>query len=326
MSASPIRGLGTALVERSMLETLMQLWEGPVNPWQLDRIEVTLRAFILCPTLAASQFYGPWKDVLEGVTLETRWEEPFGDGLLDYEFQHPGIPIARGNLQSSENAFLREKVRSALVEEAKSRLPDWIRKTGQAFAFWDAWYQGEPQTTCEVMARRQRGWEDENKMFDRGAPFSPHWIHHHGPEAHAQYLVECHRAGVHVYGDSPIIRICNEHLFSLWPHKLFESFDEEYRRATRELRGPGIAVELPSVTAILLSRSPSRGAIPEALRDLRAEYDRPRRELWDLLGEMWSAPTLSRQMRILRKLRGAAAGLFASAFRERVDILSVGLL
>ncbi|MGA2905280.1 MAG: hypothetical protein ABSD98_15735, partial [Candidatus Korobacteraceae bacterium] len=78
-------------------------------------------------------------------------------------------------------------------------------------------------------------------------------------------------------------------------------------------------------TALVLSRAPSRNQIPQALRDLREEYRRDRERLWNMLGEMWEAPTFKGQIKELRKLQGAASALFKASFPERLDAFSVAL-
>lgn len=86
-----------------------------------------------------------------------------------------------------------------------------------------------------------------------------------------------------------------------------------------------MGVNLPPLTALLLSRASLRSLIPEALRDLREEYKGDRDRLWKMLSEMWKAPTVEGQIRVLRKLEGAATALFKASFPERVDALSVAL-
>jgi hypothetical protein len=51
--------------------------------------------------------------------------------------------------------------------------------------------------------------------------------------------------------------------------KLFEGLEQEYERMSRELRAPGISVDLPPMLALVFSRVGTRDSIPELLRDMR---------------------------------------------------------
>ncbi len=167
---------------------------------------------------------------------------------------------------------------------------------------------------------------EKNKFFfGAGSSFGPLFSITYRPDEHANYLVGCHRAGLIVYGKSVVTRICSEHLFSKWPDHLFKTLDDEYRQAAEELRGPNLGVNLPPLTALLFSRAPSRSRIPEALRDLREEYRGDRERLWNMLRDMWEAPTFKGQIKELRKLQGAATSLFKASFPERVNAFSVAL-
>lgn len=138
-------------------------------------------------------------------------------------------------------------------------------------------------------------------------------------------MVSTFRAGLDVYTDSPLGRLCKEFIFSRWPSLVFESFDKDYRTVIRELRGPGCAIDLPPVTALVLSRAARRQLIPQTIRELRDEYEEDRNKLWTQLGDMWKADSLRDQVEIFRSLSDATRSIFKAAYPERYDVLSLGL-
>jgi len=81
---------------------------------------------------------------------------------------------------------------------------------------------------------------------------------------------------------------------------LFKQFGAEYQSVARSIRGPGIAVDLPPLTTIVLARANSRNKIPETIRDFREEYAAARVQLWKILRGMWAAPSFGDQIKILR--------------------------
>jgi hypothetical protein len=317
---------GIALIERPLLRALEALWEGPLRPDYLPAIESAIRAFLTASTLTASR-YGSTLGDSEAVhpsRPDAEYEEPFDDQLLDYEFTYPREPHPFIDLGRTESEFLSKLVLAKLAPSACVALPRWIGSFGEAIAYLDAWYEGCPRDECEAAAKTSE--REHLHPFERTPEYALYALSiTHNAVSHAKYLVGCHRAGLIVYGHSPIAQICSEHLFSKWPDYLFKTLDEEYRQATEELRGPGLGVALPLLTTLLLSRAPSRSRIPEALRDIREEYEPDRDRLWTMLGEMWEAPTFKRQIGVLRTLEGAATSLFKTSFPERTDALSVAL-
>ncbi|MBN2224712.1 MAG: hypothetical protein JW765_08585 [Deltaproteobacteria bacterium] len=328
--------LGVAILERPLLRVLETLWEGPVAPDNLDAIELAIRAFLVSPVLIASrvqdsQWGTAWEDVVEDPSKESiENDEAFRDSLLDYEFSDPKVAHPYTTISSDESDFLKSLVLKEIEPQALEALPRWIKRNGEAYAYLDAWYDGYAEKECENRARLMYGYrdellyEDELEKLDRDHLYA-HPLFHLGPANHANYLVGCHRAGLTVYGISPITKICATHIFSKWPDYLFKTLGEEYKRASEELRGPGMGVTLPPLTALLLSRARTRDDIPVTLRDLREEYTEARDELWSMLSEMWFAPTCEDQLKILRQLSNAASSLFVAAFPERFDALGLAI-
>ncbi len=319
---------GIALIERPLLRALQALWEGPLRPDYLPAIESAVRAFLTASTLTVSR-YGSTLGETKAVhpsRPDPEYEEPFDDQFLDYEFTYPREPHPFRDLGRPESEFLSKLVLVKLGTAACAAAPPRVESLQEAIAYLDAWYEGRPRDECEsaaAAAAPTREWRQPFKRTPEEALYALDITHN--AFSHAEYLVGCHRAGLVVYGHSPIAHICSDHLFSKWPDHLFKTLDEEYRQATEELRGPGLGVTLPLFTSLLLSRAPSRSRIPEALRDIREEYKPDRDRLWTMLREMWEAPTFKGQIRVLRTLESAATALFKTSFPERVDALSIAL-
>lgn len=321
--------IGTALVERPILNALSRLWEGPVGPEDLDSIELGLRAFFTSKRLLASQVQDVWTSVSEGILgRDYEYEPPFRDGLLDYEFLWPDhLPVEKSVLQSlpeEETSFLSLEVRSILDREIRDVLSRRTFNNAQsALSFLDSWYSNLPQIIYED---RYEDYINENFNLDKF--FSGEYVHplnHLYPINHAEYYIKCHRSGLIIFSDSVIGRICEKHVFSEWPMKIFEKLDQDYKETMRSLRAPGITVELPPLMSIVLSIAESRNDIPTTIRDLRDEYMQARNNLWSIIELAWSAPNLNEQYKYLTTLKEASISIFPAAFPERYNILSIGL-
>ena len=249
---------GTALLDRIIIESLQTLWEGELSPDRLNQIEKGIRAFIVSKRLSASRVYSSRSEpsLYETNTgvLPMEYDEPFGDHLLDYEFIDPLESHERIAIEEEELDFLSKNVCSEIRAKICDVLPDWIENYMQAHAYLDAWYIGKSPLECESFALTEcsDGFDEvllDNlpKKFSKDVLIrsSTHALLHGFPEEHAIYLVACHRQGMHVYSELPIAKICDEHIFSQWPDRLFQYLGEEFLEVTRSFRGPGIAVELP---------------------------------------------------------------------------------
>lgn len=318
--------LGASLVEPTLLRTFETLWEGSLKPESLADIERCLRAFLVSPRLMVGRVDVSTLDELSHRADPNCFEEPFGDHLLDYEFEHPANPQPFKRLEEEENHFLRDLI----YMEALTALPAWISTQGEALAYWHAWFDGAEQDACVTAALNQRPeLEHYHALFPekfRGRD-SIVLFRSVRPElwAHATYLVASHRAGMLLFGCSPIARLCAKHLFSAWPEKLFEKFGEQFRMSAEALRGPGTGLNLPPLISLVLSRADKRYDIPTAILELREEYRASRNQLWEILHEMWFAPTFSGQMKVLRKLESASESIFESAFPDATDGISLGI-
>ena len=333
MSETDIRsipeGLGCTVIERQLLESLSHLWDGPISPSELGRVEKSLRAFLTGQTLVVARFFGANDQGLErAISGNYEIHDPFSNGVLDYEFILGEKAQPFKALDQQEASFLEQFAVRAMRQEALSGLPKWISRRGEFYAYLDAWYEGASQEECEEWARtaltsKFSGY-DEEEYYE---PFDPADDYHSAfdPSEHATYLVGCHRAGAVVYGDSPMAVICAEHIFSRWPEELFQALDDDFKQAALQLRGPGISVLLPPLTSIIMTRASRRTDIPEVIREMREEYEKARNELWILLTQMWFANPLKEQLKFLKQLENASRSIFPSAFPEKLDVLSLGL-
>jgi hypothetical protein len=321
-------GIGCAIIEPQLLDDLATLWFGPLLPERLERIERALRAILTGTTLVAARV----SDLGEEVTVEEaaagsilKFDLPFGDDTLDCEFLPPESAQALEVVDADEGSYLDAFVGGEVRRGANDALPKSIRwgVEADAYAYLQGWYEGNSQADCEERARRRM--EDDDVLVAPLEPGEAAAFISVEAQNHARYLVGCHRAGAVVYGDSAAAKACSEHLFSRWPEELFRRFGDEYERAAREVRGPGICVDVPPLMSLVMSRARRRHMIPEVIRDLRAQYSRARANLWDLLKTMWAAPTVAEQVKTLRRLEQAAQSMFAATFPERFDVLSLGL-
>jgi hypothetical protein len=315
--------LGTALVDRTLLRALSTLWDGPLLPHDLPRIELAVRAFLTSPVLVVSRTLEPWTDELHPHLPPVDYEQPFADHLLDYEFVDPSKAHPWADLGGPESTALQSLVSAELAKAALAALPKSVDTGVKVSAFWDAWYKGFSEQQCIYLAETAAELDEDYVALKTVT--TCHWILHNEPADHAKYLVGTHRAGLVVYADSPLSRICQRHIFSEWPDRLYAQLDDDFRAVSRELRGPSVGIELPPLTALLLSRARNRAGIPYELRDMREEYELARNELWGLMTEMWFAPTVREQIKILSTLKKAASSLFVATFPERFDTLGFAL-
>lgn len=142
---------------------------------------------------------------------------------------------------------------------------------------------------------------------------------------HLRELIILHRAGAVIFADSMLSKICHDHIFSRYPNELFSVLDAAWSAQLRKVLGPGSSVTVPPILACVLSRATKRSSLPLIIRDMRAEYDASRKDLWDHLQCMWYAPTLKSQLRELQKLENAGSSLFKAAFPERIPFLQTSL-
>src|SRR5262245_47358312 len=100
---------GTAFIERSVLQSLSRLWEGPLTPPALEKIELALRAFLTAPHLAvlrvSKHLYYPPADIswLHG---DNEFFTPFHGDTLDYELVDPEKEFESTRLMTEELDYL----------------------------------------------------------------------------------------------------------------------------------------------------------------------------------------------------------------------------
>jgi hypothetical protein len=120
-----------------------------------------------------------------------------------------------------------------------------------------------------------------------------------------------------VFSETAIGKACHQYIFSQYPQSIFETLDESWSAYLRIVIGPGIGICVPPVLACVLTRANgSRARLSGSIRDLREEYASSRRALWDHLEQMWTAPTVPKQLKLLSELERASSGLFKASFRR----------
>jgi hypothetical protein len=334
--------LGTALFELRDLRTLSKLWDGPLDPSHLESIEISLRGFLTAKKLATLKIGNGLYQLpgtMNWISGNNEYFTPFHDHLLDYEFVDPECQFHVEPLESQENTFLSDYVAKRAFEELTANISQKKLNRWQADRYMEMWYNGERPAQCLLHATTYdpKEFRDHVELlatsgddspalpFDASQGFSAPLSSIYFIQVQARHLVESHRMGYQVYSSGPLSQICGEHIFSVWPNKLFELASLDYEKICRNIRGPGLGVDLPLITAIVLSRAPSRDLIPRAIVDLRDEYEKSRTQLWELLNKMWETDTLANQHEILADIENAAKSIVPSAFPDRVDSLSLAL-
>jgi len=91
-----------------------------------------------------------------------------------------------------------------------------------------------------------------------------------------------------------------------YPEALFAPLDRDWQDFARQLNEDGLELAVPPVLGIVLTRCARREAIPEVLRDLRAEWSIPRKRVWERLDALRGARTLDDALDIRRELADAS--------------------
>ncbi len=311
---------GLAMIDKKLIDIWESLWRGPLEPSNLEAIELVIRAFLVHPCLTVSQADNIIFNNGRPVTLFDDYP-PLSDTCLQYAFCEQNKELPFVTISDEESTYLESTAVHALRERLLAILPLSLKTEGQIYEFIDLWYSGYNVAECTEIARNVT---ELSKKFTYES-LGTHDLWHKGPLIDAQYLVGCHRAGFTVYGVSPIFKVCLELLFSNWPMHLFECLGRQFMEESRLIRGPGLGVTLHPVTAFVLSRAKKRDGIPDVLFDLRDEYKTSRDTLWKMLHEMWYEETFVQQTNVLRSLTDAADSIFPAAFPERLDVLSLGI-
>ena len=331
----PDEHFGDALIDRSLIRSLSKLWEdnAPLTPNDLRPIELGLRAFLTAKRLMVAPEDIEQHTGLHG-TLRDYDVSPFRDGLLDYEFFCPKSDSPLVALPSRESEYLVTTIADHVKANALRVLHRTPPTMEHAMIAVATAYQGKEPSAYELF---EEDWVD---LYGRNAqvlydldfrPFEAKKLLSDSDSiaemlrTEAAYYVRCHRAGLIVFGNSPLVSACNEFLFSLWPKKLFDELDAAYSQAVREMRGPGVSVDLPPLLAVVLNRASRRSTIPYVIRDMRAEYEQSRAELWRLLRVVWRSERHQERKEALRQLSSASSSIYIAAFPERLNVLSLGL-
>lgn len=333
--------IGSALIDRDVLDGLERVWMGGFGPSYLRKAELALRAFIVAPTLVVSRLTGDPYEEADLITDASSaqyidYQAPFSDHFLDYEFVDPREPHPYQRIPADEESALEALVARRIEEQVQQLFPRWITTIASADAFLNAWYQGQSFHECESAALTARTNLSDSDAHEKlqssylhyASPYSgiqTHAVFGDRPVDHARYLVGCHRAGLLVFGASPIAQVCEEHLFIAWPRHLFEILGEDFEQQSRLIAAPNVAFGLPPLLSILLGRAARRTQIPFEISAMREEYASARTELWALLANMWRAESFAKQVKLARALQMAAKSIVPAAFRGRANAIDLAI-
>jgi hypothetical protein len=321
---------GLAIIDKRMIDIWETLWGGPLDPSNLEVIELVTRAFLVHPYLTVSEVQNiTFNKDGRPISLFDDYT-PLSDTCLQHAFCEQDKELPFVTISNEESTYLESTAVHALREKLLAILPSSLtslKTKWQVYEFINLWYLGYNVAECTEIAQDV---EEFGPLVLDHEKFTPdslkaHRLWHHDALGDAQYLVGCHRAGFTIYGVSPIYKVCLQHIFSKWPMHLFESLGRQFGEESRLIRGLGLGVTLPPVTALVLSRAKKRDDIPDVLFELRDEYKTSRDTLWEMLDKMWHTKTFLQQTKILRTLTDAADSIFPAAFPERFDVLSLGI-
>jgi len=311
--------LRSAIIDHGPLRAIQNLIFGPFSPLDLPLAEQALRAFLTTEELRAFPFVALERDTdfPKDVLDEDSSAPPIGDGILDYEFAYepnslpilPSIDRAeRRALDKLVAAILEKRFGKSIYDLAET---DLAKVVNSRFMEHELYWLFEDPEIEELTGNID--------VFSAGTD-----KHIYIVEALSSYLrtlIRFHRSGAVVFSDGLIGDACQEYLFSRYPSSIFDQLDEDWQGYVRYLTGPGIGVAVPPILACVLSRVRNRDEIPIVIRHIREEYQSSRKSLWNYLEEMWFAPTLKKQLRLLSKLESASANLFRASFPERFPFL-----
>lgn len=312
--------LRSAIIDDDIVESLKTLVIGdvPLVPQDLWRIELAIRAFVLAEDLRKVPHLQD-----QNVLREDYDCAPLGDGVLDYEFvpDSQWVKKLRPLSAAQMNVLQRTLVRAladrngmnfaqltlADIESIMRKIPPrFIESPVLALADRSGFFAERPDATDEDFNMCLRILGDDLLT---------------GISMYGVALLRCEREGATVYSLSPVGEACHKYVFAPYPRQLFAGLDAKWDSLLKQVLGPGIGISVPPLFACILSRVEKRSDISSAIRDLRGEYDNSRKRLWDYLEEMWCAPTLKKQLKMLAKLEKASVHLFQAAFPERCRFL-----
>jgi hypothetical protein len=296
----------SAILDYGPIEALKALVWGGLKPSHLSALEIGLRALITTSSVRV----WPFHDGFGTSDASVSWP-PIDDSALDYEFEYDnGRLPALATLQDGEEEAL-DRLADDLLSQAIGKKPEHF-KPSDLIQFLPPSKQDNVTATLSL--------EDLESDETVNLEFVREML-----REHLLTLVRFHRSGAVVFSESPLAKICKEHLFAKYPEGLFAELNPAYKDFIRKIVGPGLGATVPPLSALVLSRLSKRQEVAVAIRELREEYQASRDSLWDSLERMWTADNLNDQMKILRDLEGASASLFPAAFPQRDRFLETAL-
>jgi hypothetical protein len=104
---------------------------------------------------------------------------------------------------------------------------------------------------------------------------------------------------------------------------MFRDLDERFLRAARLVPQPGLAVDMPILATLVLSRATNREDIVDRIIELREQYREARHYMWAHIGAIWDAP-FPKAIRLYEDFQRASQNIFEAAFPTRKRVMGIG--
>jgi hypothetical protein len=325
-----ITPLGHGLIHVRLTEALKSLYTGPLYPADLQRIELALRAFLLSENMSVlriTRMDSMDHDSVVPNIQDYRIESPFDGEALDYEFVYPETLPVKSILTEADTSFVIEKVRQLIIQDLTKVLPQSPPHNNQRYAFMRAWYEGNAVEDALVEAHLAGSESDDDELEwdDDYTDLSKNVSLNTSVRDDSHYLLECYRSRYSIYGDGPIFHVLErEAATSKLPLEMFRDLDEQFLQAARLVRQPGLAVDLPVLITLVLSRARDRGDIVNRIIELREQYREARRVLWAHVEAIWDAPFFREAIRLYEDFQRASENIFEAAFPHRRRVMGIG--
>jgi hypothetical protein len=344
--------LGHGLIHVRLTDALKSLYTGPFHPRDLKRVEHVLRAFLLSERMSVLRV--SWlftTDHDDDNPDDGRVVSPFDGEALDYEFEYPETLPKRTQLTAADTSFIIDQVRKLATDDLIKSFPPTLSRNNERYVFLRAWYEGKATEEALAEASLIRTWNEgkatdedlakaglydivhlgnrDNLLFmpflnDNFNDFTKNEPLNRSIEWDSNYLLECYRSRYSIYGDGPIFyALDSEAATSKLPLEMFRDLDERFLQAARLARQPGLAVDMPILLTLVLSRARTRNQIVDRIIELREQYGKARRDMWAHIEAIWDAP-FPKAIRLYEDFQRASANIFEAAFPHRKRVMGIG--
>jgi hypothetical protein len=247
---------------------------------------------------------------------------PFDGDALDYEFVYPETSPVKSKLTTADTSFVIEKIRQSAIQDLTKILPKSLRYDDQRYAFMAAWYEGKGAEGALVEANLAELMINDDEIFPDD--LKENTALNVSIHSDSHYLLECYRSRYSIYGDGPIFdALEREAATSKLPLEMFRDLDARFLQAARLVRQPGLAVDLPILVTLVLSRAKNRDDIVNRIIELREQYRQARRDLWAHVEAIWDAP-FPKAMRLYEDFQRASSKIFEASFPHRKRVMGIG--